>query len=42
MSVYATRADLPLFSRSTLCTLALGKEEAVAEAKQRIDRLLHP
>ena len=41
VSVYATRADLPLFSRSTLCTLALGKEEAVAEAKQRIDRLLH-
>ena len=41
VSVYATRADLPLFSRSTLRTLALGKEEAVAEAKQRIDRLLH-
>ena len=41
VSVYATRADLPLFSRYTLCTLALGKEEAVAEAKQRIDRLLH-
>jgi hypothetical protein len=39
--VYATRADLPLFSRSTLRTLALRKEEAVAEAKQCIDRLLH-
>jgi hypothetical protein len=42
VSVYATRADLPLFSRSTLRTLALRKEEAVAEAKQCIDRLLHP
>ena len=41
VSVYATRADLPLFSRSTLRTLALRKEEAVAEAKQCIDRLLH-
>ena len=29
-------ADLPLFSRSTLRTLALRKEEAVAEAKQCI------
>ena len=41
VSVYATRADLPLFSRSTLRTLAIQKEEAVAEAKQCIDRLLH-
>jgi hypothetical protein len=41
VSIYATRADLPLFSRSTLRTLALRKEEAVAEAKQCIDRLLH-
>ena len=41
VSVYATRADLPLFSRSTLRTLTLRKEEAVAEAKQCIDRLLH-
>ena len=41
VSVYATRADLPLFSQSTLRTLALRKEEAVAEAKQSIDRLLH-
>ena len=37
VSVYTTRADLPLFSRSTLRTLALRKEEAVAEAKQCID-----
>jgi hypothetical protein len=42
VSVYTTRADLPLFSRSTLRTLAFRKEEAVAEAKQCIDQLLHP
>ena len=41
VSVYATRTDLPLFSRSTMRTLALRKEEAVAEAKQCIDRLLN-
>jgi len=41
VSVYATRADLPLLSQSTLRTLAPVKEEAVAEAKQCIDRLLH-
>jgi hypothetical protein len=40
VSVYATRADLPLLSSSTLRTLAPRKEEAVAEAKQRIDRIL--
>ena len=40
VSVYATRADLPLFLRSTLRTLAFRKEKAVAEAKQSIDRLL--
>jgi hypothetical protein len=41
VSIYATRADLPLLSRSTLRSLAFRKEEAVAEAKQCIDRLLH-
>ena len=41
VSIYATRADLPLLSRSTLRTLAFRKEEAVAEAKQCIDRVLH-
>ena len=41
VNVYATRSDLPLFARSTLRSLALRKEEAVAEAKQCIDRLLH-
>jgi hypothetical protein len=40
VSVYATRADLPLLTSSTLRTLAPRKEEAVAEAKQRIDRIL--
>ena len=40
VSIYTTRADLPLFSQPILRTLAFGKEEAVAEAKQSIDRLL--
>ena len=39
-SIYATRADLPLIARSTLRTLAPRKEEAVAEAKRKIDRVL--
>jgi len=39
-SIYATRADLPLMSRSTLRTLAPGKEAAVAEAKHCIDEAL--
>src|SRR5215469_3776662 len=39
-SVYTTRSDLPLVARSTLRTLAQRKEGAVAEAKQKIDRLL--
>ena len=38
--VYATRADLPILARSTLATMAEEKEEAVAEAKHCIDRLL--
>lgn len=41
VGVYATRADLPLLSQSTLRTLAPVKEEAMAEAKKCIDRLLH-
>jgi hypothetical protein len=40
VSIYATQADLPLMTRSTLKTLAPRKEEAVAEAKQKIDRVL--
>ena len=38
--VYATRADLPIMSKSTLATMADEKEEAIAEARQRIDLLL--
>ena len=40
VGIYSTRADLPLVSRSTLRTLAPRKEDAVAEAKQSIDRVL--
>jgi len=40
VSIYATRADLPLMTRSTLQTLASRKEEAVFEAQQSIDRIL--
>jgi hypothetical protein len=39
-SVYTTRPDLPLLASSTLRALAPRKEEAVAEAKRRIDRIL--
>ena len=39
-SVHPTRADLPILPRSTLNTLAPRKEDAVAVAKQSIDRLL--
>jgi hypothetical protein len=38
--VYATRADLPIMTQSTLSTMASRKEEAVDEAKHCIDRLL--
>ena len=38
--VYSTRADLPIMTQSTLATLAGEKEEAIAEAKHRIDVLL--
>jgi hypothetical protein len=38
--IYASRPDLPIVSRSTLSTMAPQKEEAVAEAKHRIDQLL--
>jgi hypothetical protein len=39
-SVYPTRSDLPLLLRSTLRTMANRKEDALAKAKQRIDREL--
>ena len=38
--IFATRADLPIFSQSTLSTMAPRKEEAVDEAKHCIDRIL--
>jgi hypothetical protein len=38
--IYPTRADLPILSRSILSTMAPEKEEAVAEAKHCIDRIL--
>ena len=40
IGVYPTRADLPILTRSTLRTLAPRKADAVAEAKQTIDRIL--
>jgi hypothetical protein len=40
VSVYSTRADLPILPRSTLRSLAPRKEEAVKEARKRIDRAL--
>jgi len=40
VSVYPTRPDLPILSKSTLRTLAEAKEDALTEAKQTIDRLL--
>jgi hypothetical protein len=40
VSIYTTRADLPLMSRSTLRTLAARKQDAVTEAKRTIDRVL--
>jgi hypothetical protein len=39
-SVYPTRADLPILSRSTLRTLRPRKEQALAEVRKRIDRKL--
>jgi hypothetical protein len=40
VSVYRTRADLPILPRPTLRTLTSRKDDAVAEAKQSIDRIL--
>jgi hypothetical protein len=40
VSVYPTRPDLPIMSRSTLRTLMPEKDEALAEAKRTIDRVL--
>ena len=40
VGIYPTRADLPIFPRSALSTLARRKADAIAEAKQTIDRAL--
>jgi hypothetical protein len=40
VGIYPTRADLPILARSTLSNLASKKEDAVTEAKQKIDRIL--
>jgi hypothetical protein len=40
VSVYPTRADLPILSSSTLPTLRLRKDEALEEPKKRIDHML--
>ena len=40
VSVYRTRANLPILSQPTLHTLTARKDDAVAEAKQSVDRIL--
>ena len=40
VSVYRTRSDLPILPQPTLHTLTPLKDDAVAEAKQSIDRIL--
>jgi hypothetical protein len=40
VGIYPTSADLPILARSPLSNLAEKKEDAVAEAKQKIDRIL--
>jgi len=40
VGIYPTRADLPMLARSPLSNLAAKKEDAVDEAKQKIDRIL--
>jgi hypothetical protein len=39
-SVYPTRSDLPILSRSTLRTLRPSKEDALDAARKRIDQVL--
>jgi hypothetical protein len=40
VSVYRTRSDLPILPQPTLHILTPRKDDAVAEAKQSIDRIL--
>jgi hypothetical protein len=40
VGIYPTRPDLPIVTRSTLNTLASRRADAVADAKQTVDRIL--
>jgi hypothetical protein len=40
VDVYPARPDLQILSHSTLHTLSVGKEEAIAAARRDIDRIL--
>jgi hypothetical protein len=40
VGIYPTNKDLPLLPQSTLDTLTPRREDALAEAKQTIDRIL--
>jgi hypothetical protein len=39
-SIYTTRSDLPILSRSTLRTLSSSPQDALQVAKKHIDQLL--
>ena len=41
VSVYRTRSNLPILPQPTLHPLTSRKDDAVAEAKQSIDRILN-
>ena len=40
VDIYPSRADLPILARSTLSRLSAKREDAVDEAKRKIDRFL--
>jgi hypothetical protein len=40
VSIYPTRSDLPILSQSTLESLTPQKDEALTDAKKRIDHIL--
>jgi hypothetical protein len=40
VSIHPTRPDLPLSAHSTLTTRAGSKEDALTEAKERVDAIL--
>jgi hypothetical protein len=40
VDIYPSRADLPILTRSRLSSLSAKREDAVDEAKQKIDRFL--